>query len=67
MALYKRYHTTFKDLNNVEYRVEIWQDRASAWVVEEMKLAATPLTIEWQETEKLEAIKSSSATLNIWS
>lgn len=67
MALYKRYYTTFKDLNNVEYRVEIWQERATAWTPEEIKLAADPIMIEWQEMEKLDPIRSSSATINIWS
>ncbi len=66
MALQKRYYSTFKDIYNVSYRIEIWQENSAAYVSEEIKLASTPLTIEWQDTDKLDVIKSSSATLNLW-
>ena len=65
MSLYKRYISRFKDINQVQYDVELWQDADKAFKIEEIKLLRDAIIIEWSRQEKLKPIRSSAATLQI--
>ena len=64
---YKRYYSTFGDIYNNLYRIEIMQEATTAYTAEEIKLDVTPLVIEWPDMDKTDPVYSSSATLNLWS
>ncbi|RHJ76218.1 hypothetical protein [Parabacteroides sp. AM08-6] len=65
MSLYKRYTAKFRDLYQVLYDVEIWQESGKAFVIEEIQLAREAVTIEWAKLDKLVPIRSSAATLKV--
>lgn len=65
MSLYRRYSSRFCDLENVQYRIEIWQDSDKSFPVEEITLVRDAITIEWTKLDKLEPIRSSAVTLQI--
>ena len=66
MAKYKRYEGEFMSRDGVRYRAEIWQEAASAYTVKELRFPAdAPLVIEWQATNKIDPVQSSSATLSV--
>lgn len=65
MSLYRRYKSGFCDIDNVQYRIEIWQDSDKAFTVEEITLVREAITIEWTKQDKLEPIRSSAVTLQI--
>ena len=64
---YKRYTGGFNSIGGVAWRAEIWQENASAYVVQEVAFAETPLEIEWTEVDKLEPVQTSKATLQLFS
>lgn len=65
MSLYKRYMSSFKDIYQVQYDIEIWQEASEAFTVEEITLVRNAVTIEWVKQDKLKPIRSSAATLQI--
>lgn len=69
MALYERYYGEFTDNSNILYHAEIWQESNSAFAIEEFEFQKQAISIEWKEQDKLEPIRSSSATIKIlcWS
>lgn len=66
MNMKLRYQGGFKSLNNIAYDVKIWQDDYNGKVTE-IAFCNTPLEIEWPDTDKLEPIQSSRATLQLYS
>ena len=66
MALNKRYTGGFNSLEDVDYLFEIWQEEFTGNPTE-VAVTDEPLTIEWQETDKLEPVQSSSAKLQLYS
>lgn len=62
---YKRYTGGFNSVAGVAWRVEIWQENATAFSVKEISFSETPLEIEWGEVDKLEPIQSSKATVTL--
>ena len=65
MSLYKRYESRFKDIDNIQYNIEIWQESDKAFMVEEITLSREAVTIEWMDLDKLDPVRSSAATLQI--
>ena len=66
MSMGLRYKYGFYSYNNTLYNVEIWQE---GWTGEMKPVAFTDdvLVIDWQETDKLEPVQSSSAKLTLMS
>lgn len=62
---YLRYYSGFYSLDNIPYRIEIWQEAEADFEPKRITLAADPVEIEWAEVDKLEPVHSSSATLNM--
>lgn len=62
---YLRYYSGFYSLDNIPYRIEIWQEAEADFEPKRITLAADPIEIEWAEVDKLEPVHSSSATLNM--
>ena len=62
-----RYQGEFFSVAGVLWRVEIWQDADVPYpAVAELRFPAeTPLVFEWAETDKLEPVQGSAATLEI--
>ena len=62
-----RYQGEFFSVAGVLWRVEIWQDADTPYpVVGELRFPSdTPLSFEWFETDKLEPVQGSGATLQI--
>lgn len=67
MEKYLRYEGEFLSRKGAEWRVELWQDADAPYeVVGEMAFPADdPLEIEWKETDKLEPVQASCATLTV--
>ncbi|WP_455639775.1 hypothetical protein [Parabacteroides sp.] len=65
MSLFKRYISSFKDIDQVQYDIELWQEANQAFAVEEIMLVREAVTIEWSKQDKLEPIRSSAVTLQI--
>lgn len=65
MSLYVRYKSSFKDIDQNQYDVEIWQEASKSFAVEEITLYRNAVSIEWANQEKLDPVRSSSATLQI--
>ena len=66
MNMKLRYRGGFYSVSNTLYDIEIWQDEY-AGTVQEIAFCATPLDLEWPETDKLEPVQSSRATLQLYS
>lgn len=62
---YLRYYAEFYDRNNRKYRVEVYQESDTAYAPVEVELAADPVTLEWNEVEKLDPVRGSGATLRL--
>lgn len=62
---YLRYYAEFYDRKDRKYRVEIYQESETAYTPVEVELAAEPVTIEWNEVEKLDPVRGSGATLRL--
>lgn len=62
-----RYQGEFFSVAGVLWRVEIWQDAEVPYpVVAELRFPSdSPLVFEWAETDKLEPVQGSAATLQI--
>ena len=62
-----RYQGEFFSVAGVLWRVEIWQDADTPYpVVGELRFPSdTPLSFEWFETDKLEPVQGSGATLQL--
>jgi hypothetical protein len=60
-----RYFSEFYDAVNALYRVEILQKAEQPFSPREVALAAEPLTIDWNSSDKLDPVMSSSATLRL--
>lgn len=61
-----RYKGGFHSAANVLYGVEIWQDDYTGTATD-MAFCASPLEIEWPEVDKIEPVRSSRATLQLYS
>ena len=66
MSMNLRYEGGFYSYSDVLYDVKIYQEGYSG-AVTDVDFTDTPLTIEWQETDKLEPVQSSSAKLQLYS
>lgn len=66
MSKGKRYTAVFNSEQSVAWRIEIWQEGYQG-EAEEAALGEEPLVIEWPETDKLEPVQSSNATLQLYS
>ena len=66
MSMGKRYTGGFYSVANTLYRVEIWQEGYSG-AAANVAFGESPVTIEWQEVDKLEPVMSSSAKLQLFS
>jgi hypothetical protein len=63
---YLRYYSEFRSIRGVTWRIEILQEAAGAFVPEAIRLSGeSPLTIEWNEVDKIEPIQASKATLTL--
>ena len=64
---YLLYYREFQSQDEVRYRIEILSPDSS-FVAKEVQLSAdSPLTIEWQETEKMEPVQGSRLELKLLS
>lgn len=66
MSMGKRYTGGFYSVANTLYRVEIWQEGYGG-AATGVAFGESPVTIEWQEVDKLEPVMSSSAKLQLFS
>ena len=66
MSMGLRYKGGFHSLNQVLYEIEIYQEGYSGQV-SDIAFCEDPLEIEWPETDKLEPVQSSNATLQLYS
>lgn len=66
MNMKLRYRGGFYSVNQTLYDIEIWQDEYEG-PVQDIAFCSTPLDIEWPETDKLEPVQSSRATLQLYS
>lgn len=66
MSMNLRYEGGFYSYRDVLYEVKIYQEGYSGGA-EQVAFAEEPLSIEWQETDKMEPVQSSSATLHLFS
>lgn len=66
MAKKLRYWGEFSSLQKDLWRIEIWQEGFTG-DSREVVLGGNPVVVEWQETDKLEPIQSSSATIELLS
>lgn len=66
MNMKLRYRGGFYSVNQTLYDIEIWQDEYTGPVLD-IAFCEAPLDIEWPETDKLEPVQSSRATLQIYS
>ncbi len=66
MSMNLRYQGGFYSYSNVLYEVRIFQE-GYAGAVTDVAFTDEPLTIEWQETDKLEPVQSGSAKLQLYS
>lgn len=62
---YLRYYAEFYDRHDRKYRIEIHQESDTAYTPVEVEPAADPVTIEWNEVEKLDPVRGSGATLRL--
>ena len=62
MSMGLRYQYGFYSYSNVLYEVSIYQEGYSGDVIP-IEFGSESLTIEWHETDKLEPVQSSVATL----
>jgi hypothetical protein len=67
MSLKKRYTGGFFSLSGTAWEVEIWQESGLSFEVCEVAFTSEPLTIEWSETDKIEPVQASKATLTLYS
>lgn len=67
MALQKKYYYTFKDINNIQYTTEIWQDTAAVITAEEIRGDCNPFIIEYPTANIFEPVKGSGCELNLLS
>ena len=66
MNYQKKYYFSFKDLKNVGYTVEIWQDITATLNPVEVRGAAQPFVIEYASLEnKITPVRGSGATINM--
>jgi hypothetical protein len=65
MNFQKKYFYTFKDIKNIQYTVEIWQDTLTAITVEEIRGDVKPFSIEYPSTGIFEPVKGSGCELNL--
>lgn len=66
MSMKLRYKGGFNSIGQILYDVEIWQEGYSGQV-QDIAFCEEPLEIEWTETDKLEPVLSSNATLQLYS
>ena len=66
MSMKLRYKGGFYSISQILYDVEIWQEGYSGQV-QDIAFCEEPLEIEWTETDKLEPVVSSNATLRLYS
>ena len=66
MSMNLRYTGSFLSFTNVTYSIRLYQEGFSG-TEERVAFTDTPLEIEWQETNKLEPVQSSSAKLQLFS
>lgn len=66
MSMGLRYEGGFYSIQDVPYDVKLFQE-GYAGEAGKIAFSDTPLTIEWAETDKLDPIQSSSATLRLFS
>lgn len=66
MSMQLRYRGGFYSLNQTSYDIEIWQE-GFLGQVEDISFCESPLEIGWPETDKLEPVQSSNATLQLYS
>lgn len=64
MSMGRIYYGHFISLNGVRYDFDILAEGYSG-TADEVTVSANPLTIKWEETDKLEPVQSSSATLEL--
>ncbi|MDD4516466.1 hypothetical protein [Massilibacteroides sp.] len=65
---YLRYNGGFRSVNNTLYTFEIWQESEAPFVVQDIAVTGDEhIEIEWQEVDKLEPVRSSKATLTLFS
>lgn len=66
MSMRTRYEGSFYSVKGILYRIELLQEgfmgKAST-----VAFGSAPLEIEWTETDKLEPVQSSKATLTLFS
>lgn len=60
-----RYYAEFYDRSDTKWRVEVLQESDSAYNPVEVELAAEPVTLEWNEVEKLDPVRGCGATLRL--
>lgn len=66
MSMQLRYQGGFYSLNHTLYEIEIYQQGYMGGV-STVAFCTDPLQIEWPETDKLEPVQSSNATLQLYS
>ena len=66
MSKQLRYKGGFYSQSQILYEVEIYQEGYSG-IVSDIAFCDEPLEIEWPETDKLEPVQSSNATLQLYS
>ena len=64
MSMGRIYYGHFISLYGVRYDFDILAEGYSG-TADEVTVSANPLTIKWEETDKLEPVQSSSATLEL--
>lgn len=65
--MHLKYSSEFRSVKGVNYRAEIWQNSATAYVATEIQLCGRTIEIEWHEVDKLTPVCSSSCTIHLLS
>lgn len=63
--MHERYRGKFISLDGDVFKLSILQDSALAFTVEELEFSGEPITISWDNTEKIEPIQGSQATIKL--
>lgn len=67
MALQNKYYYYFKDIYDVQFKVEIWQDTETILTAEEIKGDESPFSVTYTQANKFDVVLGSGCDISILS
>lgn len=67
MAFQKKYYFNFKDINDLPYTVEIWQNTTTTISATEIRGSQNPIIVDHPESMKFEPVRGSGCEINLLS